>query len=158
MTTPWDWVLAGLSIPLIILALIAYANEQWLFTPLPPIPTNTSNVQTYTGSMAWWQRTTEFETDLSAEAIQQYYQTELPKRGWQYLHTIQYNPPSVPFYEHYDLIDEYVLDTLGAWNHRTLMISIWLQGAWTDVGKNRRVVITECGRPGFPCNDRDKPE
>src|SRR5574342_9765 len=76
-------VLAGISGLLTLLAILrANPDPGFWFIALPPIPPYAINVENHNGGSLSGYRIIQFETDQPADKIQQFYRTELPKRGW----------------------------------------------------------------------------
>ena len=76
-------ILAGMSGSLTLLAFLrANPDADFWFIAFPPIPPSAMNVQNHDGGSLGGYRIIQFETDQPADKIQQFYRTELPKRGW----------------------------------------------------------------------------
>jgi hypothetical protein len=72
-----------------LIAMVAYAwnhtDLYFVIAPYPPVPAYALNIKhLHSGSLGGY-RIIQFETDRSAEEIQQFYRTELPEHGWQLL-------------------------------------------------------------------------
>ena len=56
-------------------------DQNFWFVPRAPAPSYAIHARYFFGSLPGF-RTLQFETDQPPEEIQQFYRTELPKRGW----------------------------------------------------------------------------
>ena len=101
-------------------------NADWLLVPRPPLPPGATGVQTYYPSIDI-QRITEFHTNQTAHAIQEFYRRELTKGGWTHRSTREYtNLPCGTFGlpGNVALHEVYTKGTDGSSNSQHMVVSI----------------------------------
>lgn len=81
--------IAAVSIVLLIMLFRLHPDPNFWFVPNLPVPSyaqnlESSNMPLSSGSMGGY-RIIKFETDQPIEAIQQFYRSELSRRGWHFL-------------------------------------------------------------------------
>jgi hypothetical protein len=120
-------------------------DQNFWFVAYPPVPPYAAHVQYLGGGSLPGYRIIHFETDQTAEKIQQFYRTELPKLGWYFLCSpTQLEQPGCPL----GLSPEVELANVYTRDHkpsqvRAIDVSIYKPGEYQVDSQHRMVEVVE---------------